>query len=123
MSFNIGKKPSLKEELEGYVYIKTSDVPAICDKVLIERVKIAEGVNLENGSVEAYGAIAGSAVKEGQFVKKIWFYIPNVDNADLIKSASPEDCNLIEGGNYIYIIEIKESKNGRKYCIGTLEKD
>lgn len=125
MSFNVGKKESVKEVLtaQGYTYITPSKFAENHDKIMVEVVKVLEGVDENTGETSRYGVIAGSALKDNAFSGKVWFYIPTIDNADIVAHSSEEDRNLIESGNYIYTIEIKTSKNGRDYCVGTLLKD
>lgn len=125
MSFNVGKKESVKEVLtaQGYTYITPSEFAKKYDKIMVEVVRVLEGVDENTGETSRYGVIAGSALKDNAFSGKVWFYIPAVDNADIVAHSSEEDRNLIEAGNYIYTIEIKTSKKGRDYCVGTLLKD
>ncbi|MBQ1802238.1 MAG: hypothetical protein II013_04485 [Lachnobacterium sp.] len=124
MSFNVGKKESVKEVLtaQGYTYITPSEFAKNHDKIMVEVVRVLEGVDENTGETSRYGVIAGSALKDNAFSGKVWFYIPAVDNADIVSHSSEEDRNLIEAGNYIYTIEIKTSKKGRDYCVGTLLK-
>lgn len=125
MSFNVGKKESVKDILtaEGYTYITPSEFARKFGNIMIEVVKVLEGVDENTGETSRYGVIAGSALKDNDFMGKFWFYIPTVDNADIVAHSSEEDRNLIESGNYIYTIEVKTSKKGRDYCVGTLLKD
>lgn len=125
MSFNVGKKESIKEILtaQGYEYITPSDFAKKHDRIMIEVVKVLEGVDENTGETSQYGVIAGKALKDNAFSGSLWFYIPSVDNADIVAHSSEEDRNLIESGNYIYTIEIKKSKKGREYCVGTLLED
>lgn len=125
MSFNVGKKESVKDTLtaKGYKYITPSEFAKKHDKVMIEIIKVNEGFDENTGEISRYGVIAGSALKDNAFSGKVWFYIPAVDNADIVSHSSEEDRRLIESGSYIYTIEIKTSKKGRDYCVGTLLKD
>lgn len=128
MSFHVGEKESIKVKYEklGYKYLKAVEIAAY-DKVLIENVELNEGYNEEKDTKEIYGAIVGTALKSGGNGDKVWFYIPNVDNAGLL-DASPEDLELISTGNYSYTIVLKERANkssGKSptYAVGTLNKE
>lgn len=105
---NIGKKSSVKEELNEYTKVN-KDVIVEHD-IYIEKVIVGE--TEENG---CFAAVAGMDLNNNN--SKVWFYAPTYDDACLCQ-ATQEEIESICNKNYIYFMEKNEGKNGRTYYTG-----
>lgn len=106
---NIGKKASVKDELCEYTKVNKDEI--VEHDIYIERVIVGE--TEENG---CFAAVAGMDIHNNN--KKVWFYAPTYDDADLCK-ATQEEIGSICNKNYLYIIEKNDGKkSGRSYYTG-----
>lgn len=105
---NIGKKSSVKEELNEYTKVNKDEI--VEHDIYIEKVIVGE--TEENG---CFAAVAGMDLNNNN--NKVWFYAPTYDDACLCQ-ATQEEIESICNKNYLYIIEEHEGKNGRRYFTG-----
>lgn len=109
MSFRVGKPEGIVEFF-GEKYVKT-DKSHIDKPVIIE--KIFKGVDEKTDST--YVAIGGNMV--GMCV---WFYAPTYDTSG-INQIDDSDIDILTDGSYCYIVEHRESSDGREYYTGYVE--